>query len=243
MAEGLFMRFALNPALDRARLRDVLARQRRVQVRDVLTDAGAERLLHCLENDTLWSLTWYDEKGPGIIEAANLDKVPGAEMNALQGRIYRQALSGFGYVYSLYHQAESTHTQGQAPTLLAEFFEFLASDEMLAFIRELLDDETPVQVDAQATRFGPGNFLGYHNDQQHDVNRRCAYVFNLTRKWRPDWNGYLQFFDESGNGSEAWKPAFNTLNLFRVPQPHAVTCIPPFAGAYRYAVSGWYRGA
>jgi len=48
-------------------------------------------------------------------------------------------------------------------------------------------------------------------------------VFNLTRKWRPDWNGYLQFFDENGNGSTACRPAFNTLNLFGVPQPHAVT--------------------
>ncbi|MFU8876998.1 MAG: 2OG-Fe(II) oxygenase, partial [Wenzhouxiangellaceae bacterium] len=91
------------------------------------------------------------------------------------------------------------------------------------------------------TRFGPGNFLGYHNDQQHGANRKCAYVFNVTRKWRPEWNGYLQFYDENGNSPAAWKPDFNTLNIFLVPQPHAVTCIPPYAGTYRYAVSGWYR--
>lgn len=235
------MTFQLDPALDRERIRDLLARDRRVQIRNVLADADAERLAACLEKETPWSLTWYDAQGAGIIEAHNLEKVPAAEMNALQGRIYRQASEAFGYVYHLYHQAESTRTTGTVPAVLDEFFAFLQSDTMLEFIGDVLGDETATQVDAQATRFGPGHFLGYHNDQQHGSQRLCAYVFNFTRKWRPDWNGYLQFFDENGNGSIAWKPAFNTLNLFRVPQPHAVTCVPPYAAAYRYAVSGWYR--
>jgi len=235
------MSFALNPALDRDRLRRQLTEQRRVHIRNVLREADADRLLACLETDTPWSLTWYDEQGAGIIEAQNLDKVPPAEMNALQGRIYRQAMQGFGYVYSLFHQSESTRTEGAVPAVLAEFFEFLRSQDMLEFIRELLADASPNRVDAQATRYGPGNFLGYHNDQQHGAARKCAYVFNLTRTWRPDWNGYLQFFDESGNSPVAWRPDFNTLNLFLVPQPHTVTCIPPFAAAYRYAISGWYR--
>lgn len=236
------MTFTLNPALDRGALADELNRNRRVQVKNVLAAESAERLLDCLENQTPWSLTYYDEQGAGVIEAQNLEKIAPAEMGQLQGRIYRQAASGFGYVYSLYHQSKNTRTTGETPVLLQEFFEFLQGESMLEFVRQLLNDPTASQVDAQATRFGPGSFLGFHNDQQHGANRRCAYVLNLTRKWRPDWNGYLQFYDENGNSATAWKPDFNTLNIFKVPQPHAVTCIPPYAGAFRYAVSGWYRG-
>ncbi len=237
------MQFSINPNLDRSALAATLARDRRVQVHDVLIQPSADRLLDCLEQHTPWSLTWYDEKGPGIIEAANLEKVPASEMNALQTRIYRQAMTGFGYVYSLFHQSENTRTEREVPPVLEQFFAFLKSDSMLDFIRTLLDDPSPDRVDAQATRYGPGSFLGYHNDQQHGANRKCAYVFNFTRKWQPDWQGYLQFYDESGNTPAAWKPDFNTMNIFMVPQPHAVTCIPPYAAAYRYAVSGWYRSA
>ncbi|MDT8408405.1 MAG: 2OG-Fe(II) oxygenase family protein [Wenzhouxiangellaceae bacterium] len=236
------MPFTLNPNLNVPALAGKLERDRRVQVRNLLSEDSADRLLDCLEQQTPWSLTYYDDKGPGIIEAQNLDKIPAPEMGKLQARIYRHAMNGFGYVYSLYHQAEATRSEGPTPAVLDEFFNFMAGDTMLGLIRNLLDDQSPKQVDAQATRFGPGSFLGYHNDQQHGANRKCAYVLNLTRKWRPDWNGYLQFYDETGNSPIAWKPDFNTLNLFKVPQAHVVTCIPPYAGAYRYAVSGWYRG-
>lgn len=107
------MSFTLNPDLDKSALTEQLERNRRVQVRNVLSAESADRLLECLENQTPWSLTYYDDKGPGIIEAQNLDKIPPAEMGRLQGRIYRQVMSGFGYVYSLYHQSDKTRTAGQ----------------------------------------------------------------------------------------------------------------------------------
>jgi len=235
------MKFELNPELDRAALAKRLKADRRVQIPNILKTEHAERLTECIEKEIPWSFTYYDDKGPGIIEQHNLEKVPPKDMQALQNNIYKQAIDGFGYAYGLLHQSDATRTRGEIPAVLNDFYQFLAGPEMRDFIVTVLDDSSIRQVDAQATRFGPGNFLGYHNDQMHGAHRRCAYVFNFTRRWRPDWNGYLQFFDENGNGSVAYKPGFNVLNLFKVPQAHAVACIPPYAAAYRYAVSGWYR--
>jgi len=236
------MLFHLNADIDRSAIRHSLKSDGRAQIHHVLADDCADALLQCLQEDTPWSLTYFDEHGPGIIEAHNLPKVPEVHMEALRQRVYRHARQGFGYLYSLFHHDPGTHSDARYPPVLKQFFDFLASDNMLQLIRDLLDRNDVQEVDAQATRFSPGQFLGYHNDLVPGAKRRCAYVFNFTRQWRPEWNGYLQFFDQNGNSPAAFKPSFNTLNLFTVPQPHAVTCIPPYAGEHRYAVSGWYRG-
>ena len=47
------------------------------------------------------------------------------------------------------------------------------------------------------------------------------------------------FYDEAGNVVEALKPAFNTLNLFTVPQQYSVQLVTPFAGAPRTSYLGW----
>jgi Rps23 Pro-64 3,4-dihydroxylase Tpa1-like proline 4-hydroxylase len=69
-----------------------------------------------------------------------------------------------------------------------------------------------------------------------------AYVLNLAREdWHPDWGGYLLFLDEEGDVIEGFRPRFNALNLFRVPQSHSVSYVPPFAPIGRMAVTGWLR--
>jgi Rps23 Pro-64 3,4-dihydroxylase Tpa1-like proline 4-hydroxylase len=234
--------FALNPALDPAGAAEHFARQGRVQVRDVLDAESADRLSECLLRKVPWSFTYYDDQGAAVIEHANLSKLSPQDMQSLQRRVFNHATGGFGYAYGLYHMDASARPTTDACAPIHEFFEFLQSPQMMDLVRTVIGDQTPVMVDAQATQFGPGNFLSYHNDLMPKANRRCAYVFNITRNWRPDWGGYLQFFDERGNGSDAFMPNFNALNLFRVPQPHAVTYVPPFARGVRQAVSGWYRG-
>lgn len=36
-------------------------------------------------------------------------------------------------------------------------------------------------------------------------------------------------------------PGFDVLNVFAVPQRHAVTMVAPFAGAPRYSITGWWQ--
>lgn len=232
--------FHLNPALDRPALASRLAERGRVQIRDVLTPDSAERIAHCLARQVPWCFTYFDGEDGRIVAPEEVRRVPPATWQALQHRVVAMAQSGFTYAYELYPMLEARREGRDPGLLLHRFLAFLEGPEMMQLIAELLGTDEACRVDAQATRFGPSHFLGYHNDLVPGSGRLCAYVFSFTRLWRPDWGGYLQFFDESGNGREAFMPSFNTLNIFTVPQPHAVTLVAPFAGGHRYAVSGWY---
>ena len=76
-----------------------------------------------------------------------------------------------------------------------------------------------------------------------DVNegRRYAFVINLSREWKPDWGGQLQFIDDAtGAITDAFLPRWNSLSLFRVPQTHQVTLVSPWAARPRHAITGWW---
>ena len=70
-----------------------------------------------------------------------------------------------------------------------------------------------------------------------------AYVLNFTRRWRSDWGGMLEFYDERGNVECGFVPRFNVLNLFEVPANHAVTFVPPYVAEGRYSITGWFMAA
>lgn len=99
-----------------------------------------------------------------------------------------------------------------------------------------------IKADAQTTFFSAGDFLAVHDDSNATEGRRVAYVLNVADDdWRPDWGGYLNFLGDDGDIVAGWRPRFNALNLFRVPQRHQVSYVPPFALATRFAVTGWLR--
>ena len=118
---------------------------------------------------------------------------------------------------------------------------FLNSPAFLTFVRRLTGDERPVFCDAMATRYLPGHFLTAHDDEAPGENRLYAYVLNLTGRWRADWGGMLLFLDDQDHVAEGYVPAFNALNIFRVPQRHAVSFVTPYAGAARLSITGWIR--
>jgi Rps23 Pro-64 3,4-dihydroxylase Tpa1-like proline 4-hydroxylase len=100
-----------------------------------------------------------------------------------------------------------------------------------------------VKADGQATLYTRGHFLTFHNDFDEKNKRRIAYVLGFTRKWRSDWGGLLEFYDEHGNVEWGLPPRFNVLTLFQVPTNHAVTFVPPFVSEGRYSITGWFSGA
>ncbi len=232
---------ALNPHLDRKAIARTLKENGRVSIPDILVASHAERLTQALEQETPWGFTYFDGKDACFIDPPLLKNLPRATWDNLIRSIHQQARTHFSYAYDLYPIQESARLGRDRHLFLHMFFAFLNGPIMLDFIRDILDDPTIQSADAQATRFGPAHYLSQHNDEVKGSGRRCAYVFNCTRAWRPDWGGYLQFFDEAGAGLTAFQPGYNTLNIFLVPQLHAVSYVPPFAGGYRYAVSGWFR--
>lgn len=156
--------------------------------------------------------------------------------------VHQQAQAGFQFLFESIRVPEAVEQRGADPTLLNRFADFLNAPETLGMLRMIVGAPDIAFADAQATAYGPGHFLTTHDDAVGGKNRFAAYVMNLTLTWSPDWGGLLQFLDGDRHVAQAWTPRFNALNLFAVPQPHAVTLVAPYAGARRLSVTGWLRG-
>jgi Rps23 Pro-64 3,4-dihydroxylase Tpa1-like proline 4-hydroxylase len=232
----------LNPALDVPALAARFARDRRLQIRDVLTDESARTVHHILSEETPWGLGWQaDASGPRSARYEEVARMSPAQHEAL-ARSTMDAMRGreFAFRYARYPMAEAYgrwEPDGPHDMLL----EYLNDKPVMELIRRISGMSDLKKVDAQATLFGPSMFLAVHDDKHSGEGRRLAYVLNLCPEdWRPDWGGYLQFYDEAGDVIAGFRPRWNALNLFAVPQRHAVTYVAPFAPVGRYAITGWF---
>ncbi|MEM9384061.1 MAG: 2OG-Fe(II) oxygenase family protein [Pseudomonadota bacterium] len=234
--------FALNPSLDARALADHYATRRRIHIPELLVDAHAEQLARCLEAEVPWGFAWFDGTEPRYHRAEALRALTREAQQSLHKEIFQVAGSGFQYAYRTYPMLDAyLQGWGQVP-LLDRLLDFINSPTMLEFVGQVTGHADIARGDAQATCFGPGHFLKFHDDAQED-DRIAAFVMNFTRRWHPDWGGYLQFYDERMDIEEAFLPRFNALNMFSVPQHHSVSYVANYAAGQRYSVTGWFRRA
>jgi Rps23 Pro-64 3,4-dihydroxylase Tpa1-like proline 4-hydroxylase len=234
----------INPELDRKALAARFAAARRVQIRDVLTVEAAENLHRILREKTPWGLAWQAaEDGPHNVPEPELRQLPPDRARRIQQQLM-SAAAGREYAFA-YGQYPMVHAflEQWAPAGPHEALVELINDQpFLDLVREVTGLAELCKADAQATLYAPGQFLSAHDDSHVAEGWRVAYVLSIcAEEWRPEWGGYLQFFDENDDLIVGWKPRFNALNLFLVPQRHAVSFVPPFAPVARYAITGWFR--
>lgn len=231
----------LNPNLDVEGLAGRFREIARLRVDDVLEPDAAQALHDCLDRDVPWHLAFIGEQGPTTLTGDALAGMGRREREALRTAIHRRAASGFQFEYNSYMMV-TAYKEGRDPHLiLHRLLEFLNAEPFLDFARRVTGVSRIRKADAQATRYGPGHFLKRHDDVHPDQGREVAYVLNLTRGWRADWGGLLQFMDEDGAVVDTFMPRFNSLTLFRVPMFHCVSYVAPYAEHPRYAVTGWLR--
>ena len=228
----------INEALDVDRLRLDLARRTRVQIRDFLQPDAADTLHGCLANEVPWQLAHRVEGQSRATERGHADRedviAPAIE------HAYEKAREEYQFVYDSYLMVRAAK-QGWDPELkLHVVLQFLNTPEFIAFARYLTGDPTIRRASAQATRYRPGQFLMRHEDEDTQEGRRYAYVINLTRRWEADWGGQLQFLSGDGDVVDTFLPRYNSLSLFKVPQPHLVSLIAPWAQEHRYGITGWF---
>ncbi len=230
----------ISNTLDIGRWRAELGARGRVQIPDYLQPDAADRLAACLQHEVPWTLAIRDADGARTIPAAEYGLLQGDALDALLRRTARSARGGaYRFAYDSYMMV-SAYKEGRDPGLLLHrILEFLNTPEYVAFVRALTGDAGIRRVSAQATRYRPGHFLRYHNDSDVDEGRRFAYVINLSRDWRADWGGLLQFIGEDGRVQETFLPRWNSLSLFQVPAGHAVSLVSPWADRERLAITGW----
>ena len=229
----------LNPALDVSRMAMEFTRNGRVHIPDILTPESAARVHRCLEQETEFSIiTRKDDGYVRLRPGAGLSPQQQAD---LMNRTYAAAREGFHYLYDNHPMSNDGEPYAEPAHYLAAITGFLNSEAMLDFARHVTGSTAIDFAEAQATRYRPGHFLNLHDDSHGRHKRVAAYVLNMTPRWRPDWGGALLFQDRPGHIAEGYLPAFNALNILAVPQPHWVEMVAPYAGAARYAITGWFR--
>jgi len=236
--------FALDPDIDRRAAALRFASGGRVQIKDFLVEESARTILQILSRETPWGVAWQAEKdGPHGLRRQEFAALTPAEKR-LVGEKITTAMRGRGYAFTYgQYRMLNAYLQGWGEHQGLDYLmEHINSEPMLDLVREVTGISQLQKADAQATLFGPTHFLAMHDDSHVADASGIAYVMNFCGEdWRPDWGGYLVFYDDEGDVVAGFRPRFNALNLFRVPQKHSVSYVPPFAPAARFAISGWFR--
>ena len=241
---GAIPLFEINPSLDRKALAERFARERRVQIRDVLTEQTAREVHKILARNTKWGVAWQaGTDGPHAMMPDVLSKMT-PQQNAEIGQKLIAAMKAedYAFVYSCFPiltAYQEKWDEGSPHDLLIEH---INAEPFMELVREVTGFADLMKADAQGTLYRPGHFLARHDDSHVAEGWRVAYVLNMAIEgWRPEWGGYLLFYDEEDDVIAGFKPRFNALNLFAVPQKHSVSYVPPFAPVGRYAITGWFR--
>jgi Rps23 Pro-64 3,4-dihydroxylase Tpa1-like proline 4-hydroxylase len=236
--------FELNPNLDLTSAAERFAVERRVQIRDFLSQPAAETILRILAEETPWGLAWHaGADGPHGLRRQEVANASPAQMNMLSAKV-GTAMKGrdYAFVYAQYRMLDAYLGGWGEHDGLDLLLEHINSEPLLELVRSVTGIPQLAKADAQATLYGPNHFLAVHDDSHTAEGWQVAYVMNFcAQEWRPEWGGYLLFYDEDGDVVAGFKPRFNALNLFKVPQRHSVSYVPPFSPIGRFSITGWFR--
>ncbi len=230
----------LNPSLDLDDLANVFARYGRVRVPNILADGLAQQWYDHLRCRTDWRQVVNSGNRTFELDRATRQAMSADQVKALDDAVYAGARAGFQYRYETIRIPDGAEARVASADPLAAYARWMSGAEVLSAMRRITGNDVIAMADAQATAYGPGDFLTGHDDGVTGKGRVAAYVLGLTPLWRLEWGGLLAF--HSGEAmAEAWAPQFNTLNLFAVPQMYSVSEVTRAAPYRRYAVTGWLR--
>ena len=229
--------------LDPAQVAGVLHRFGRVHLPDVLPDATARALHRSLVEETPWRRHLHAGGADAAVTVETFEAQDEAWRLDVYAAVKTSAAAGFSYLFDNYPLAEELEAGSRLGMEVEQVYDALNSPAGLAWLRAVTGEPRVAYVDAQATRFLPGHFLTQHDDGVEGKDRLYAYVLNLTPEWRADWGGLLLFTEDDGHVAEGYTPAFNALNLMRVPQHHLVSEVASYAPAPRLSITGWIRAA
>jgi SM-20-related protein len=236
---------AIDPALDPARIAPVFRRLGRIHLPGFLDPAAATEIGAVIAGDQVpWVKSWRTT-GPSLDgDLAAFDAMAGADRAAFNADMTRAAQEGFCFQFDAWRLSDDIlagKRRGGALAPLEAVYDLVNGEPFLAFMRTLTGVPDCAYSDAMVSRYRAGDFLSAHDDAIAGKKRLFAYVLNLTPVWRADWGGVLNFLDDDGHVAEGYSPVFNALNIFTVPQAHAVSMVIPYADRPRLSVTGWVR--
>lgn len=235
--------FELERGINRARLAQQFAQQGYVRIPGFLKKKAAVELANDLSKRGDWNRTLLLDGEARNLPRAAYNALPPENRRKLDLAIYLGARKGFEYRYENIRVPDDEAGREAMNDPLAEFASFMSQGPARDLLRSVIGVDAVDFADAQATLYGPGDFLTGHHDDVEGKNRHAAYVFGLTPNWMLEWGGLLLLHDKDGDVERGLVPAFNTLNIFRVPRMHSVSEVTRAAGHGRLSITGWLRSA
>lgn len=233
--------YHISETLDIEQHRPVFTREGIVQVPDFLQAQCAEALYALLASQPEWNLV-FNRGGEHVdLSYRDYSNWTDRQKSTLTDVVWSQAEVGFQYFYKTIPVYDIYIRNLLPGSELSKIYELVNSEAFLAMMRALVGDDTIAFADVQATSFERGHFLKEHDDNVQGKNRVAAYVINLTKDWQPDWGGLFHVFNSQGGIDRSLVPAFNAINVFKVPRKHSVAYVTPFAGGSRFSITGWLR--
>ena len=232
---------ALDSRHDPAALSRDLIETGRVQIPNFMTQEAANYLHGLLRSHEHWHLTYNEGSENYETDEQTFKALPPQQQHRFTANIYRRAREGFQYLFWQYYISAAVKNGENPNHPMHGINDWVNSEEFLGFMRTLTQRNDITHSDSYASWYSPGHFLTKHDDRHPRQQRVAAWVLSMTPEWDENWGGHLAFFDENGSITEAFKPAFNTFNIFLVPQDHAVQLIAPYAGKPRTSYLGWLQ--
>lgn len=217
------------------------ARSGIIRIADLFDPDVAEALHWHLDTELPWTRTINQGENAWDLSPEAIIAMDGASEAELIAAVHKSARDGFQFMFDSLIISNDAHERAVRGLLIDQLLDALNHPTSLETFRAITGAPDIRIVDGQATRYLPGHFLTSHDDGIDGQGRIAAYVINLTKDWRTDWGGMLQFHNAGGDIPLALKPGFNTIHLFRVPQMHSVSYVTPFAVLPRYSITGWLR--
>lgn len=226
---------------DLTRLREAFAMRGCVSIDSFLPEDEACALAGNLAQRQDWVEVFQGKDQAYDMAAGAFEALDLAQKRQLDELVWQQAARGFQFRFRSIRVPDAREQRVPSQDELHAFAEFMCSAPVMDHLRLITACDDIAFADAQATAYSAGHFLTAHDDDVAGKGRRAAYVFSLTENWSADWGGLLVF--PQGEELTGFLPAFNCLRIFRVPQPHSVTFVPPFVSQTRYSITGWLRTA
>jgi len=230
----------LDPSLRPEDYGAVFRQHGRLHVPGLLDPESAAGLARTLGAASGWTRSVHLEEGRDIdIAVEAFDALPAEERARVEEALADSSTDSLQYVFDTVRISAELRAGREVASAMRSLHDFINGESFLGFVRRLTGDDRCAFADVMATRYLPGHFLSAHGDENPAERRLYAYVLNMTPTWRADWGGVLMFLDEDGHVAEGYVPAFNALNIFRVPQTHAVSMVTRLARVPRLSVTGW----
>jgi Rps23 Pro-64 3,4-dihydroxylase Tpa1-like proline 4-hydroxylase len=172
----------MHSRLDEALVARVFRAAGRVHIPEFLDVASAARIHRALAVETPWRAVLFDGREHRELEVASLSELPARERKAIIAHVDAAASRGFSYRYASFRLYENWQHGLHRDAWLMRVLEFLNSPPFLELMRRVTGDLLIGYADAQATKYGPGDFLTRHDDRIDGKDRRAALnALNLFR--------------------------------------------------------------